>query len=104
MFALGTRLVLEEAPVTVRLAAAVSASPMVKGRGPAEVFWLMVWLAMSEMVGGWLPSMMLPIGTSSTSKRSKMTFGPEPVGPTYMRWVAPPVPVVMLASGDAGLV
>src|SRR5436190_797089 len=47
----GTRAGLEEVPVTIRLVAAVSASPTVKGRGPVDEFWLMVWLAMSEMVG-----------------------------------------------------
>src|SRR5882672_4460474 len=106
MLAFGRRVVLEEEPLTVRLAAAVSASPTVKLSGPAAPFWLMTWLVMSEMVGGWgwLTSIMLPMGTSSTSRRSKMTFGPAPVGPKYMRWVAAPLPVVMLAAGEAGLV
>ena len=42
MLALGTRAGLEELPETVRLAAAVSASPMVNASGPVVPSWLMI--------------------------------------------------------------
>src|ERR1043166_2868701 len=51
MFAVGTRVRLEEVPLTVRLAAAVSTSPIMKGITPVEVSSLMVWFGMAEMTG-----------------------------------------------------
>jgi len=42
MLAFGTRVGLEELPLTVKLAAAVSASPTVKASGPAAAPWLIV--------------------------------------------------------------
>ena len=51
MFAFGTRVVFDEVPDSVKLAAAVSTSPMVKAIAPVAVSSLVVWLAMSEIVG-----------------------------------------------------
>ncbi len=51
MLATGTRAVLEEDLVSVRLPAAVSTSPTVKGTAPVELSSLTVRLAMLEMVG-----------------------------------------------------
>src|SRR5262245_459448 len=52
MLVLGMRRVLEDVPVTVRRAGAVSASPTVKVRWAVAVSSLVVWLAMGEMAGG----------------------------------------------------
>src|SRR2546425_914054 len=52
MFAVGTKVGLEDAPVTVRLPAAVWASPTVKAMGAVAVFWFMERSAMLEIVGG----------------------------------------------------
>src|SRR5439155_465059 len=46
---------LEEVPLTVRLEAGVSASPMVKPIGPVDVPCTMVLFGMSDMTGGELP-------------------------------------------------
>jgi len=43
---------MEEAPVTVRLLTGVSTSPTVKLSGPVELFTLIVWFAMLDIVGG----------------------------------------------------
>ena len=51
MFAFGTRVVLDDEPETVRLPAAVSPSPTVKARAPVLESSLIVWSAMSEIVG-----------------------------------------------------
>src|SRR5438477_566721 len=48
----GTRVGLEEAPETIRLPAAVCASPTVKALGAVAVFWLVDKSAMLEIVGG----------------------------------------------------
>src|SRR5438477_6488323 len=48
----GTRVGLEEAPETIRLPAAVCASPTVKALGAVAVFWLVDGSAMLEIVGG----------------------------------------------------
>ena len=48
----GSSPMFEDARLTVRLAAEVSASPMVKLIGPREVSCGMVWFETSEMVGG----------------------------------------------------
>ncbi len=50
-FATGTRVVFDEAAVTVRLLVAVCASPTVKARAAVEVFALIVVAAMVEIVG-----------------------------------------------------
>src|SRR2546425_12725344 len=52
MFAAGTKVGLEDAPVTIRLPAAVWASPTVKAMGAVAVFWFMERSAMLEIVGG----------------------------------------------------
>ena len=49
--ALGTNVVFDELPVTVRLATAVSASPTVKASAPVFVSSLIVWAASAEIVG-----------------------------------------------------
>ena len=51
MFAFGTSVVLDEVPVRVKLPAAVSTSPMVKAMALVAVSSLVLWLAMSEIVG-----------------------------------------------------
>jgi hypothetical protein len=51
MFPLGTNPVLEELPLSVRLPAAVSASPTVNAIAPVGVSSLVVWSAMFEIVG-----------------------------------------------------
>src|ERR1044071_975071 len=51
----GTRAGLEEVPLTVRLEAGVSASPMVKLIGPVDAPCTMVLFGMSDMTGGELP-------------------------------------------------
>src|SRR5436190_1993898 len=82
---LGTSAGLDEELLRTRLEAAVSASPTVNPIGSADPPWTIVWSGMSEIVGGELPappSTMLPIGTSSTRSLSKITFGPEELGPT----------------------
>src|SRR5689334_10481649 len=56
MFAFGTSAMLSEALATVSEPAAVSASATVKGRGPVEVLWVMVTLAMEVIVGLELPT------------------------------------------------
>ena len=45
-----------DSAVSVRLPAAVSKSPTVNGISAVDMFWEMVWFAMSVMVGGsfWL--------------------------------------------------
>ena len=55
MLAAGTSAGLEELPVTVRLPAAVSASPTVKAKAPVDVFSLMVWLRTEETIGELFP-------------------------------------------------
>src|SRR5262245_5909037 len=52
MLALGTSVVLDELPLTVRLAAGVSASPMVKVRGATATAADVVWFAMVLTGGG----------------------------------------------------
>src|SRR5436190_2131314 len=52
MFAFGTRVVLLDVPLRVRLEAAVSASPIVNARGPTATQVVVVWFAMVEIVGG----------------------------------------------------
>ena len=56
MFATGTRVMLVEPPASVSDAAAVSASPMVKGMAEVAVFLFVVWSAISEIVGGVFPT------------------------------------------------
>src|SRR4051812_27310632 len=51
MFAFGTRLVFDELPASVSTDAAVSASPIVNGTGPATAFSLVVTLEMLEIDG-----------------------------------------------------
>src|SRR5438874_5255937 len=104
MFAFGTNVGLEDDPLTTRLLAAVSASPTVKLIAPVEVSSGVLRSVISEITGGVLLeilSLMFPIGTSSTRMRSKIALGPADVGPTYIRAVAPPLPVVIFASGLA---
>src|SRR5262245_65770048 len=50
-FVVGTSVGLDELPLTVRLAAAVSRSPMVKASGPAGAPTGVDWLAMLDTVG-----------------------------------------------------
>ena len=52
MFAVGTKVVFEEPFVRVRDDAAVSASPTVNASAPVLASSLIVWLAISEIVGG----------------------------------------------------
>src|SRR6266568_2422015 len=52
MLAPGTKVGLEEAPETIRLPAAVCASPTVKAIGAEAKFWLVDRSAMLEIVGG----------------------------------------------------
>src|SRR5215216_2636189 len=52
MFAAGTRLVFDELPASVSAEAAVWASPIVNGTGPATAFSFVVTFAMAEIVGG----------------------------------------------------
>src|SRR5262245_65830436 len=51
MLARGTRVVLDELPVSVRLAAGVSAAAVVEQRGPERAPGAWAWLAMAERVG-----------------------------------------------------
>jgi hypothetical protein len=51
MFAFGTSVEFDELPLTVKLAAAVSASPTVKAIAPVVVSSLIVWDGMFEIVG-----------------------------------------------------
>ena len=51
MFAVGTKVVFEEPFVRVRDDAAVSASPTVNASAPVFASSLIVWLAISEIVG-----------------------------------------------------
>ena len=51
MFALGTSVVLEELPLTVKLPDAVSASPTVNAIAAVAVFMVVLWLGMLEIVG-----------------------------------------------------
>ena len=51
MFAVGTRLVFDELPVSVKLAAVVSTSLTVRLCGPLATFSAVVWFAMSVIVG-----------------------------------------------------
>src|SRR6267143_2540075 len=51
MFALGTSVGLDELPLTVRLPAALSASPTVNAIAPVGVSSLVPWSTMSEIVG-----------------------------------------------------
>ena len=55
ILAAGTSAGLEELPVTVRLPAAVSASPTVKAKVPVDVFSLIVWLMTEETIGALFP-------------------------------------------------
>src|SRR3954454_24991360 len=48
----GKRIGLDELAETVRLEAAVSLSPTVKGMGTVLVSWLVIWSAMDVIVGG----------------------------------------------------
>src|SRR6266511_3277723 len=82
MLPLGASVGVDELPLTVKLPAAVSASPTVKLIAPVGASSLMVWFAMFEIVGGsfWVAPVLLPIGASSTRMRSRMTF-PELSGP-----------------------
>ena len=105
MFAFGTSVGLDDDPLTSRLLAADSASPAVNAIAPVEVSSGVLRSMISEITGGVLletVSLMLPIGTSSTRTRSKIALGPAEVGPMYIRAVAPPLPVVIFASGLAG--
>ena len=51
MLATGTKVGLEEAPETIRLPAAVCASPTVSGIAVVAVFCAVVWSEMVEIVG-----------------------------------------------------
>src|SRR5260370_37824954 len=51
MLVFGTRLVLDDAAESVSAAAEVSASPIVKAIGPADVFSFVVWFGMPEITG-----------------------------------------------------
>src|SRR5262245_18643280 len=48
---LGTRVGLEDSPLTSKFSTAVSASPTVKATGVMEVLMLVLWSGMSEIVG-----------------------------------------------------
>src|SRR5262245_55693042 len=61
MFPLGTSVGLDELPLAVRLAAAVSASPTVKAIVAVDVSSAVVWSVIFEMVGGVLAGV-LPTG------------------------------------------
>src|SRR5688572_22006897 len=69
MLAGGISVAFDELPLSVRLPAAVSASPTVNGRAPVLVSSLIVWFPSTEIVGGvlgpvttvCLNAMMLPI-------------------------------------------
>ena len=52
MLVLGTSVVFDEVPVTLRFAGAVSASPTVKPIGPTTVLTAVAWFGILEMVGG----------------------------------------------------
>ena len=52
MLSVETRAGLEEEPLSRRLSALVSKSPMVKGIGPVEEFCMIAWSAMLDMRGG----------------------------------------------------
>ena len=51
ILAFGTRVVSDELAVRTKALAAVSASPMVKGKAAVELFAAMLWFATSVMVG-----------------------------------------------------
>src|SRR5262245_33805118 len=102
MLALGTRVGLDELPARVRLAAAVSVSPMVKGRaGLAGRSW-MGWSAMEVMVGR-----SLTLVTVTVKEREKVLLAAAP-SLTVMVMVAEPLALVaglkLMAPVGLGLV
>src|ERR1035437_5780818 len=54
MLLVGTSAGRDELAETVRFDAAVSGSPTTNGSGGVAVSWVVAWLAMAEMTGGWL--------------------------------------------------
>src|SRR5712692_3171376 len=82
---------LEEAAATVNRLAGVSASPIVKAIGPAEVFSLTVWLAMAEIVGG-----VLAAGLTCTTKLRLNVLLTD--WPSFTVTVIVALPVAPLAS------
>ena len=70
MFASGTSVVFDDARVTVRLPAAVSASPTVKAIGPVAVSSFVVRSAISEMVG----AVLAPATVTTTNVSVAVSF------------------------------
>ena len=99
IFAFGTSAVLEELALTVRLAADVSVSPIVKAIGPVAVSSLVERSAMSETVGAAL--------TVTVKVRGKRLFAGWPSLTVTVMVAAPLMPGTGVKSSEplaAGLV
>src|SRR5262245_21868815 len=106
MFALGTSVVSEEPPLTVRLAAAVSVSPTVKARAEVAASSLTVWLAIVEIVGASLTAETVTVNDVDVVAVPSLTLTvivDEPdwfaAGVIVSVRLAPLPPTVMLAFG-----
>jgi len=102
MFPLGTRVVLSELPLTVRLPAGVSPSPTVNAIALVEVSSLIVWLRIFEIVGG--PSTVstkesLAVFVPSLTVTVIVATPPLLVGVTATVRFAPLPPKTMFALG-----
>src|SRR5438093_1425980 len=107
MLATGTRVGLEEGPETIRLPAAVCASPTVKAMGAVAAFWLMDRSAMLEMVGA-VFAVALTVNTkvSLAVRLPSLTVTVMLAVPVWLRAgvtvtvrLAPEPPKTMLATG-----
>src|SRR2546423_13206783 len=76
MLLTGTRVGLDDEPLSARVLAADSASPMVKLIGPVEVSSAVVWSGMSEITGGELLA-----GVTVRTKLSLAVNEPSPTVP-----------------------
>src|SRR5262249_47213323 len=108
MPAFGTSVVFDELPLTVRLAAGVSASPTVNAIAPVAVPPIVDWLAIAEIVGGVLVALTVsrnPVLVESTPSPTVTVIVAEPVCPaagvTVTVRFAPLPPNAMFALGTS---
>jgi hypothetical protein len=81
MFPSGTKVWLEERPVTLRAVLDESTSPTLKEIGPAEPFSLIDWSEMSEIVGGSLTAFTVKVKRVVSDRLPSLTKTPMTLFP-----------------------
>src|SRR4051794_12756196 len=85
ILALGTSAGLEELPVTVKLAGAVSTSPIVNAIAPLALSSLIVWLVRLEIVGGSFTGLTATVKVLSALAVPSLTVMVMVVVPDWLR-------------------